>query len=267
MKKIFAILVFLGIGFAEQQNGIFSELGFGVGYYRYDEPGAMNTDELLLNLNTKLGYRYHFIKTEASGDFFATIGRYNGAILQFGEDELTQERKKLIAENASLFFDGQAKLGIELLSFSETMDLFLQSGIGYRYLLDLTTSYHRTQAYLYVPIELEGEIRSTDSFAWTYLLGYRHLIEGRHRTLIGALQVVDADYFAKQDKGFGAKLSFGWKKQDKDSLNFTRFVVDYWKIDAAPLGDTTTSYLGEKLKLHEPKNYTLSIYIQHGWRF
>lgn len=267
MKKIFAILVFLGIGFAEEQNGIFSELGFGVGYYRYDEPGAMNTDDLLLNLNTKLGYRYRFIKTEVNGDLFGVIGRYNGGVLQFGEDGLTQEKKKLIAENASLFFDGQAKLGVELLSFSETMDLFLQSGIGYHYLLDLSTLYHRTQAYLYVPIELEGEIRSSPSFAWTYLLGYRHLIEGRHRTLIGALQVVDADYFAKQDKGFGAKASFGWKKQNKDSLNFTRFVVDYWKIGAAPRGDTTTSYLGEKLNPHEPKNFSLSIYVQHGWRF
>ena len=266
MKKIFAILVFLGIGFAEQ-NSIFSELGFGVGYYRYDEPGAMNVDDLLLNLNTKLGYRYHFIKAEVNGDLFGAIGRYNGGVLQFGEDGLTQEKKKLIAENASLFFDGQAKLGVELLSFSNTMGLFLQSGIGYHRLFDLTTTYQRTQVYLHIPIELEGEIRSTDSFAWTYLLGYRHLIEGRHRTLIGALQVVDADYFAKQDKGFGAKLSFGWKKQDKDSLNFTRFVVDYWKIDAAPPGDTTTSYLGEKLKLHEPKNFSLSIYVQHGWRF
>lgn len=267
MKKIFAILVFLGIGFAEQQNGMFSELGFGVGYYRYDEPGAMNTDELLFNLTTKLGYHYHVIKAEANGDLFATIGRYNGGVLQFGEDELTRERKKAISETGGLLFDGQAKLGVELLSFSETMDLFLQSGIGYHRLFDLTTSYQRTQVYLYVPIELEGEIRSSPSFAWTYLLGYRHLIEGRHRTLIGALQVVDADYFAKQDKGFGAKASFGWKKQNKDLLNFTRFVVDYWKIGAAPRGDTTTSYLGEKLNPHEPKNFSLSIYVQHGWRF
>ena len=85
MKKIFVIFTLLGAMFAESQNGFLSEVGAGIGYYRYDEPQVMNTDDLLLNLNAKLGYRHHFIKTEGIGNVFVAFGRYNGAILELGE--------------------------------------------------------------------------------------------------------------------------------------------------------------------------------------
>ena len=74
MRKIFVIFTLLGAMFAESQNGFFSEVGAGIGYYRYDEPQVMNTDDLLLNLNAKLGYRHHFIKTEGIGNVFVAFG-------------------------------------------------------------------------------------------------------------------------------------------------------------------------------------------------
>lgn len=204
MRKIFVIFTLLGAMFAESQNGFFSEVGAGIGYYRYDEPQVMNTDDLLLNLNAKLGYRHHFIKTEGIGNVFVAFGRYNGAILELGENGEGQERK-LRSISASQIFDGQAKIGFDMLFFSDSMDLFVQSGIGYWQLFYFSTSYDRKQGYLYVPIELEGEIRQSPSFAWTYLLGYKHLIEGRHTTTISSLGIADVDLFARQDKGFGLK--------------------------------------------------------------
>ena len=258
MRKIFVIFTVLGAMFAESQNGFLSEVGAGIGYYRYDEPQVMNTDDLLLNLNAKLGYRHHFIKTEGIGNVFVAFGRYNGAILELGENGEGQERK-LRSISASQIFDG-----FDMLFFSDSMDLFVQSGIGYWQLFYFSTSYDRKQGYLYVPIELEGEIRSTPSFAWTYLLGYKHLIEGRHTTTISSLGIADVDLFARQDKGFGLKASFGWKQQNKDSTNFTRFIVDYWKIDEST---RTTTHLGRRVQFVEPRNFTVSVYLQYGWNF
>ncbi|MDE6044972.1 MAG: hypothetical protein K2F85_05595 [Helicobacter sp.] len=266
MKKIFVIFTLLGAMFAESQNGFLSEVGAGIGYYRYDEPQVMNTDDLLLNLNAKLGYRHHFIKTEGIGNVFVAFGRYNGAILELGENGEGQERK-LRSISASQIFDGQAKIGFDMLFFSDSMDLFVQSGIGYWQLFYFSTSYDRKQGYLYVPIELEGEIRSTPSFAWTYLLGYKHLIEGRHTTTISSLGIADVDLFARQDKGFGLKASFGWKQQNKDSTNFTRFIVDYWKIDESTRSEPTTTHLGRRVQFVEPRNFTVSVYLQYGWNF
>ena len=266
MRKIFVIFTLLGAMFAESQNGFLSEVGAGIGYYRYDEPQVMNTDDLLLNLNAKLGYRHHFIKTEGIGNVFVAFGRYNGAILELGENGEGQERK-LRSISASQIFDGQAKIGFDMLFFSDLMDLFVQSGIAYWQLFHFSGGYDRRQGYLYVPIELEGEIRQSPSFAWTYLLGYKHLIEGRHTTTISSLGIADVDLFARQDKGFGLKASFGWKQQNKDSTNFTRFIVDYWKIDESTRSEPTTTHLGTRVQFVEPRNFTVSVYLQYGWNF
>lgn len=266
MKKIFVIFTLLGAMFAESQNGFFSEVGAGIGYYRYDEPQLMNTDDLLLNLNAKLGYRHSFVKTEGIGNVFVAFGRYNGAILELGNNDEVQERK-LHSLSASQIFDGQAKIGFDMLFFSDSMDLFVQSGIAYWQLFYFSSSYDRRQGYLYVPIELEGEVRSTSSFAWTYLLGYKHLIEGRHTTTISPIGIADVDLFARQDKGFGLKASFGWRQQNKDSTNFTRFIVDYWKIDESTRSEPTTTHLGKRVQFVEPRNFTVSVYLQYGWCF
>ncbi|MDE7172771.1 MAG: hypothetical protein K2N70_00305 [Helicobacter sp.] len=265
MKKLCYIIALFGLCFAE--NGIFSEIGAGVGYYRYDEPRVMNTDELLLNINAKLGYRHEFVKAEAVGDVFSTFGLYTGGYLEFDEIVDDIEKKTSYGTASSQIFNGQAKVGIDLLAFSDTMDLFVQSGIGYWFMLDRDYLYKRQQVYVYVPIELEGEIRSAPSFAWTYLLGYNHLIDARHKTLSTPTKISNADLFAKQDKGFGLKGSFGWKKQNKDSLNFTRIVVDYWKIGDSKPSDIGTSYLNKPVAFYEPRNFTLSVYLQYGWRF
>lgn len=266
MKKLCYMIALLGLCFAE--NGMFSEIGAGVGYYRYDEPRVMNTDELLLNINAKLGYRHNFVKAEAVGDVFTTFGQYTGGYINFDNDvKDSLENEKVYALHASQIFNGQAKLGIDLLAFSDTMDLFVQSGIGYWLLLDRYYLDKRQQVYVYVPIELEGEIRSAPSFAWTYLLGYNHLLDARHKTVSSPGGLDNADLFVKQDKGFGLKGSFGWKKKNKDSLNFTRIVVDYWKINDSALGNIGTTYLNKPTAYIEPRNFTLSVYLQYGWRF
>lgn len=266
MKKIGLILAIFGLCLAE--DGLFSELGAGIGYYRYDEPRVMNTDELLLNINGKLGYRQSFAKAEVVGDIFATFGRYTGGLLNYDTDNWESfEQKKVYSTHASQIFNGQAKLGIDLLGFSNTADLFIQSGIGYWFLQDRDYTNRRQQVYLYVPIELEGEIRQSPSFAWTFLLGYNHLIEGRHKTLSTPSGLDNSDLFAKQDKGFGLKANFGWKQQHKDSTNFTRIVVDYWKIGDSPTSDWTTNYLNKPIAFYEPRNFTVSVYLQYGWSF
>ncbi|MBD5166489.1 MAG: hypothetical protein HDT12_01740 [Helicobacter sp.] len=262
-KTLLLCALFLGILHAE--DGIIANFGVGAGYNRYSEYSFMHTNELLLNANANLGYRYQFAKLEAVGDGFTTIGQYRG---EYQNDPLDGTKKEGTAKMLfmSQIFDGQLKAGVDLLAFSNSYDLFLQSGIGYRYLYNNTAGFKRAQIYVYVPIELEGEIAASPSFAWTYSLGYKHLIEGRHASLAGVLGYESEDYYAKQDKGFGAKLSFGWKESSSDSKTFTRFVVDYWKIDYANT-KTSVNHLGNLTTTIEPKNFTISVFVQHGWRF
>ena len=187
----------------------------------------------------------------------------------------TSEQSKSVSLQQMLLYTVDSSLevfGVGVGSYSKTekdgedMDLFLQSGIGYWLLEDIFTAYKRTQTYLYVPIELEGEIRSSPSLAWTYLVSYKHFVQGRNRTLTKASAILDTDMFFKQDKGFGFKASFGWKEQGNNINTFTRFVVDYWNIDSSP-EVPVISTLGVRGVATEPKYYTLSIYIQHGCRF
>ncbi len=264
MKKTL-LLCALFLGSLHAEDGIIANFGVGAGYNRYSEYSFMHTNELLLNANANLGYRYQFAKLEAVGDGFTTIGQYRG---EYQNDPLDGAKKEGTAKMIfmSQIFDGQLKAGVDLLAFSKSYDLFLQSGIGYRYLYNNTAGFKRAQIYVYVPIELEGEIAASPSFAWTYSLGYKHLIEGRHASLGGVLGYESEDYYAKQDKGFGAKASFGWKETSSDSKTFTRFVVDYWKIDYANT-KASVNHLGNPTITVEPKNFTISVFVQHGWRF
>ena len=262
-KTLFLCALFLGSLHAE--DGIIANFGVGAGFNQYSEPSLMHTNELLLNVNANLGYRYQFAKLEAVGDGFTTIGMYRGHYQTDPLDGTIQEGT-LYTAIMSQIFDGQLKAGVDLLAFSSSYDLFLQSGIGYRYLYSNSVGMKRTQIYVYVPIELEGEIATSSSCAWTYSLGYKHLLDGRHASLIGSVTPYERDYYAKQDKGFGAKLSFGWKETSSDSKTFTRFVVDYWKINQAnkvPI----VNHLGVTKMIYEPKNFTISVFVQHGWRF
>ncbi|MDE7172922.1 MAG: hypothetical protein K2N70_01090 [Helicobacter sp.] len=264
MKKTL-LLCALFLGSLHAEDGIIAHFGVGAGFNQYSEPSLMHTNELLLNANANLGYRYQFAKLEAVGDGFTTIGQIRG---HHQHDPLdgTSKEGTVKAATMSQIFDGQLKAGVDLLAFSKSYDLFLQSGIGYRYLYNNTAGFKRAQIYVYVPIELEGEVAASPSFAWTYSLGYKHLIEGRHASLGGVLGYDSEDYYAKQDKGFGAKLSFGWKETSSDSKTFTRFVVDYWKIDYANT-KTSVNHLGKPTITVEPKNFTISVFVQHGWRF
>ena len=264
MKKTL-LLCALFLGSLHAEDGIIANFGVGAGFNQYSEPSLMHTNELLLNVNANLGYRYQFAKLEAVGDGFTTIGQYRGHYLV---DPLDGTGREGTAKTVTMsqIFDGQLKAGVDLLAFSKSYDLFLQSGIGYRYLYHNTAGMKRAQIYVYVPIELEGEVAASPSFAWTYSLGYKHLIEGRHASLIGVLGYESEDYYAKQDKGFGAKLSFGWKETSSDSKTFTRFVVDYWKINQADL-KASVNHLGMSGFTYEPKNFTISVFVQHGWRF
>ncbi|MDE7316955.1 MAG: hypothetical protein K2N12_04390 [Helicobacter sp.] len=262
-KTLFLCALFLGILHAE--DGIIANFGVGAGFNQYSEPSLMHTNELLLNANANLGYRYQFAKLEAVGDGFTTVGQYRG---HYRNDPLdgTSKEGTVKMTTMSQTFDGQLKAGVDLFGFSSSYDLFLQSGIGYRYLYHNTAGFKRAQIYVYVPIELEGEIAASPSFAWTYSLGYKHLIEGRHASLIRQIGTDEEDYYAKQDKGFGAKASFGWKETSSDSKTFTRFVVDYWKINQADR-KPIVNHLGVIKNPYEPKNFTISVFVQHGWRF
>lgn len=268
MKKIAILILLLNTLLAE--NGIIANIGAGAGYYRYAEPSLMDDNALSINVNTQAGYRLNMLKIIGELDLFGTVGFYSGSELNLGGDGNYDEKQKTTDDDVAtlmtaIFFDSQAKLGFDMLFFNNNMDLFLQSGIGFRQ-LESMLAYRRTQVYVYVPIELEGTIKRNANSNWTYMLGYRHIIDSRHRTLIKAAGVtVEGDYFTKQ-KGFGAKAGFGWSTKEKNKTTFTRFVLDYWNIKKGEEMPSTTT-TGGRGSVVEPKNYTLSVYVQYGWNF
>lgn len=70
---------------------------------------------------------------------------------------------------------------------------------------------NRLQGYLYVPLEIEGEIKISSPNAPTalnFLLGYRYLILGNHFTATSNYGFTD-DYHVIQKKGFGINALLG----------------------------------------------------------
>ncbi|WP_394995221.1 hypothetical protein [uncultured Helicobacter sp.] len=276
MKRFYGIfLCILPLAAADViKEGLYKSLGFGLGYYYYgewDQVGApfMHTDEALFGIVGNLGYAKNGIKVEVSADASFVIGLYTGSVLDSSNPDL--KGKPLKQPTSATIYHGEFKAGYDLLSHffgASNATLYAQAGVGYRFYRDGFLSMVRHQGYLYVPLEIEGEVRLGRKLGLEYLLGYNYLVFGDHKSLASQWHFSE-DLIVKQDSGFGLKSFVGLSfKTKSENINTIRLVYEFWSIAASPSSAfATSSVTGSSGYLYEPRNKTHTITLQYLYSF
>lgn len=246
------------------KENLYKSLGIAMGWYQYNEPTIMSIDAPRLSFIGNLGYiTGGGAKLEGIFEVSYAIGIYTGSIL--GTNEPVQSLDGVFTGNLDL------KAGCDLLkpSYQNNAKLYFQSGIGYFLNRNEFMAANRLQSYLYVPLEIEGEIKISSPNAPTalnFLLGYRYLILGNHFTAASNYGFTD-DYHVIQKKGFGINALLGITFLENSYRRGIYLVYEYWNIGAADPMATHSVSSGEDTSIYEPKNNSHILRLQFSMGF
>lgn len=253
------------------KSGFYRSLGFYTGYHHYGEVGddgsrVMRMDTATFGLMGELGAVNSLgLKLEGSARFGYALGVYTGGLLDTDNEE--RNGQKLVSITGMFAGDVELKSGYNLFRASRRASLYLQGGLGYFFNRTEFIAMDRLQGYLYVPLELEGEVHMGNKGVLNYGLGYRYLIFGNHLSTASEYGFND-DYYVMQKDGFGLSAFIGRTYYGKDStMRSIRLVYEYWYIDMAKPMRTSSSITGDATAIYEPENSTHRLLLQYSYRF
>lgn len=269
MKRIISILCLLFSAVLAEENlnpGAFANLGAGLSYYRYAEPKAMNMNLFLYGLNGKIGYNFAKTwKTSLDAQLLVGSGQYKGSTLDTGSD--TYKNESVVTQASAAITTLEAKLGFNTFQALGIQNhaLYVQSGIGHWFAKDRDYIVPRQQQYIYVPIELEGASRLSNTWTLNYLVGYKYFVRGIHNTRTSR-GPWDRDLNVKQDGDYGLRVMIGVSYDMQNVKNFLRLCFDHWQVKDSPSVPLVSEF-GERANYYEPKNNTQLVNLQFGFLF
>lgn len=257
------------------KKGVYKSLGYMMGYYRYGEfnnNGAhfMHFDTLFFGLTGQLGAVYGSgIKLEGTLRTNFAMGAYTGHALEVDNPDrydgsLGQRVQSL---TGAFNTDSELKAGYNFLRANQMASFYVQTGVGYYFSRTEFITMDRLQGYLYVPLEIEGELVLNPKVCLNYGGGYRHLIFGNHFSAASKYGV-ENDYSTTQRQGFGASAFIGANFRVQDGgFRQARIVYEYWRIGEGDTMRTIATNSGNAVGIHEPQNATHRIFLQYSFIF
>ena len=255
-----------------QKSGFYKSIAVGAGYYHYGEVDSqgkfvMQMDMALLNLALNLGYAKSGGKIDFYADANVAMGAYTGSVLDTSDK--TKDGKRLVAFDTNSFYHLVLKGGYDLLAQSGLNSaLYLQSGVGYYFNRNDFSAIERLQGYLYIPLQVEGEIILSADWALNLMGGYNFFILGHHHSKTTKSQF-SKDLRVIQRQGAGANAFIGATyRTASGNINAFGLKYEFWSIGGSP-SEPMTDYTGDT-KLHwlyEPDNVSHILTLQYEWRF
>ena len=274
MKKLLALISLLPLGLLGAEifkENLYKSLGISLGYYHYSEVGQQNEsvmrdNALRLTFIGNLGYAKQGAKLEGILEVSYALGVYTGGILDVDNPERNGQSVSTIT--GALMGNLELKGGYNLLQpLLQNIRFYLQSDVGYFLNRNEFLVMDRVQGYLYVPIELEGEIKISPKLALNFLVGYRYFIFGNHFSAASKYGFTD-DYRVTQKQGFGANAFIGFSYLNKNlNKRSVRLVYEHWSVGAADPMQTKSAVTGNDVPIYEPKNRTHLVSLQYIFGF
>ena len=248
--RLMPVAAMLGLGsprvFADANQNIY-KFGASAGWVNYLEPGYISFYGMMLG-----GHGLAEIKTASifdflfEGDLYYGIIQYDGAV----QDKFHNVTPLKAAANDYIFV-ARAKPEIALLGHNEN-NIFLNTGIGYRYLNDRVNSvsgYQREVAYLFFPVGTRVEIKFTDKFSIGADLEYDFLWYGKVKSHLSDTNSTNPDVTNTQSVGYGYRALVEFRFLTANASWGIKPYYQYWGFensDRAPFIDGQV--------LIEPKN-------------
>lgn len=252
------------------KSGFYKSIAIGAGYYHYGETdyrgkSVMRMDMGLLNIGLNLGYAKSGGKIDFLADANVAVGVYTGGVLDTSNANKNGER--LVTLDSNSFYHLELKGGFDLLSLNKIdAALYLQSGVGYYFNRNDFSAIERLQGYIYIPLQIEGEIILSANWVLNVMGGYNFFIFGHHHSKITKSQFSN-DLRVKQKDGLGASAYIGATyKTRSGNINAFGLKYEFWSIGASP-SVMARDYAGAQKYLYEPDNVSHILTLQYAWRF
>lgn len=256
------------------KSGFYKSIAVGAGYYHYDETNylgkaVMRMELALLNIALNLGYAKGGGKIDFYADANVAMGAYTGSVLDTSNPD--KNGKRLVAFDTNSFYNVVLKGGYDLLAQSGIdSTLYLQSGVGYYFNRNDFSAIERLQGYLYIPLQVEGEVILSANWALNLMGGYNFFILGHHHSKTTKSQF-SKDLRVIQKQGAGANAFIGATyRTASGNINAFGLKYEFWSIGGSPSSEWMTDYTGDTTKLHrlyEPDNVSHILTLQYEWRF
>ena len=253
------------------KSGFYKSIAVGAGYYHYDETDwrgkfVMRMDMAALNIALNLGYAKSGGKIDFYADANVAMGAYTGSVLDTSDE--TKDGEKLVAFDTNSFYNLVLKGGYDLLAQSGLdSTLYLQSGVGYYFNRNDFSAIERLQGYLYIPLQMEGEVILSADWALNLMGGYNFFILGHHHSKTTKSQF-SKDLRVIQRKGAGASAYIGATfRTASGNINAFGLKYEFWHIGASPSSELMADYKGNTTRLYEPDNVSHILTLQYVWRF
>lgn len=252
------------------KSGFYKSIAVGAGYYHYDETNylgkaVMRMDLALLNIALNLGYAKGGGKIDFYADANVAMGAYTGSVLDTSDPD--KNGKRLVAFDTNSFYNVVLKGGYDLLAQSGIdWALYLQSGVGYYFNRNDFSAIERLQGYLYIPLQVEGEVILSANWALNLMGGYNFFILGHHHSKTTKSQF-SKDLRVIQRQGAGANAFIGATyRTASGNINAFGLKYEFWSVGGSP-SEQMTDYKGKSTNLYEPDNVSHILTLQYVWRF
>ncbi|MDP1853182.1 MAG: hypothetical protein Q8L26_03105 [Candidatus Omnitrophota bacterium] len=237
------------------------DLGVEVSHISYKEPDVMKEEGILYGLNGSYAYR--------QGVIFKTDARFS-----FGQVDYSSPSSGNMDGVDDILLEVREMIGYDL-SVLDTAQLMPYIGFGYRYLNDdssgMATStgavgYERESNYFYLPLGIDCIKELKDGWLFGFTLEYDHFLKGVQKSHLSDANLGFADLENDQNKGYGCRASFRFKKQSEKIDFLVEPFVRYWNIKKSE--EEPVSFAGVIIgRGYEPKNNSTEFGIKIAVKF
>lgn len=237
------------------------DLGMELSHITYKEPDVMKEEGMMYGLNGSYAYR--------QGVVFKTDAR-----LSFGEVDYSSPSSGNMDGVDDVLFEARETIGYDL-SVSDTAQIMPYIGFGYRYLNDdssgMSTStgalgYERESNYFYLPLGVDYIKELENNWFFGAILEYDYFLKGVQKSHLSDANLGFADLENDQNKGYGCRASFRFKKQGEKIDFLVEPFVRYWNIKKSK--EQSVSFAGVIIGTgYEPKNNSTEFGIKVAVKF
>lgn len=250
------------------KSGFYKSIALGAGYYHYGEVDmrgkfVMRMDMAALNIALNLGYAKGGGKIDFYADANVAMGAYTGSVLDTSNPN--ENGKRLVAFDTNSFYHLELKGGYDFFEGTDAT-LYLQSGIGYYFNRNDFSAIERLQGYLYIPVQVEGEVILSQNWALNLMGGYNFFIFGHHHSKSTKSQF-SKDLRVIQLEGAGASAYIGATyRTASGNINAFGLKYEFWSVGGSP-SVRMLDYDGKSQNMYEPDNVSHILALQYAWRF
>ncbi|RAX59217.1 hypothetical protein CCZ01_00285 [Helicobacter monodelphidis] len=271
MKKVIVLLLLM-IGLNADNEGFYASVGIGANKYSSKNQDSDGRDKnTLTSVTGKVGYVWdRFYRLGGILAYDGGSGSHTGDSLPIFSEKVTQEEQKGLSNTR---ITGEVLGSVNLFGrsyFSKETWLYINLGLGANKEKGGYTPMETDMLKVYIPIEIDGEVRVSRSVGINYLLGYAYMpiakmdISGEIHRLVSFVDGAEITF--KDGHRIKAELGISYYFENTTSF-FLKGGAEYWIMGESPTYNALSVITYRYVNFYYPHHESLRVGMQAGFSF